>query len=59
MAKLLTETPNKSLNAYNLVVCGHIQDVMFYNYNPEDLVALKAKVLPKQMPLTNLLAKQS
>lgn len=41
----------KPLDAYKFVVCGHVQDKMFYSYNIEDvIVALKAEVLPNQIP---------
>ena len=54
----LIETPNvytreklkayKSLDAYNFVLCRHVQDVHFHDYKIEDFVVLKTEVLPSQ-----------
>ena len=38
----------KSLDAYNFVLCGHVQDIDFHDYKIEDFVVLKAEVLPSQ-----------
>ena len=38
----------KSIDSYQYFVCGHVQQVMFYNPNMGDLVYLMAKVLPSQ-----------
>lgn len=40
----------KSFDAYNSVVHGHIQDIMFYDYIIKGIVELKANMLPSQMP---------
>lgn len=35
---------------YDFVVCGQDEDLMFYNYNIEDVVmVMRAGVLPSQM----------
>lgn len=40
----------KFIDAYNIVVFGHAQDIRSYNYSSSMFVALKAEVLPNQMP---------
>ncbi len=38
----------KSLDAYNFVLCGHVQDIQFYDFQVQDFVVLKTEVLPSQ-----------
>lgn len=38
----------KSLDAYNFVLCGHVQDIQFHDYQVENFVVLKTEVLPSQ-----------
>ena len=38
----------KSLDAYNFVLCGHVQDIQFHDYQVQNFVVLKTEVLPSQ-----------
>ena len=38
----------KSLDAYNFVLCGHVQDILCHDYNVQNFVVLKTEVLPSQ-----------
>lgn len=38
----------KSLDAYNFVLCGHVQDIQFHDFQVQDFVVLKTEVLPSQ-----------
>ncbi len=37
-----------SLDAYNFVLCGHVQDIQFHDFQVQDFVVLKTEVLPSQ-----------
>lgn len=38
----------KSLDAYNFVLCGDVQDILFHDYEVQNFVVLRTEVLPSQ-----------